>query len=352
MQMINKIYGQIFKKSPWDDQGQEENIFTKKRKDSFNFDEFQFSFNPIIIILAIVGIYALWLASGFYKIDEGEQALVIRFGKFHRIGTAGLNYHLPTPIETIYVEKVDQSRRLEIGYRSTGKARIGGAVSSTDVKNESIMLTGDENIVSLNVDVTWHINDLSKYYFNITDPQDTVKAVASSAIREVVGNTPITPILSNKKQMIAEKIEKLMQSILDQYESGVIIEQVKLLKADVPEEVVASYIDVQTAKTDKQKIINESEAYRNDILPRARGEAAKILEEANGYKVEILSRAEGDTSRFDSVYNQYITAREITENRLYLETIESILRKSNKVIMGSDMLPHMAVNQKNLFDNK
>lgn len=352
MQMINKIYGQIFKKSPWDDQGQEENIFTKKRKDSFNFDEFQFSFNPIIIILAIVGIFALWLASGFYKIDEGEQALVIRFGKFHRIGTAGLNYHLPTPIETIYVEKVDQSRRLEIGYRSTGKARIGGAVSSTDVKNESIMLTGDENIVSLNVDVTWHINDLSKYYFNITDPQDTVKAVASSAIREVVGNTPITPILSNKKQMIAEKIEKLMQSILDQYESGVIIEQVKLLKADVPEEVVASYIDVQTAKTDKQKIINESEAYRNDILPRARGEAAKILEEANGYKVEILSRAEGDTSRFDSVYNQYITAREITENRLYLETIESILRKSNKVIMGSDMLPHMAVNQKNLFDNK
>ncbi len=350
--MINKIYGQIFKKSPWDDQGQEENIFTKKRKDSFNFDEFQFSFNPIIIILAIVGIFALWLASGFYKIDEGEQALVIRFGKFHRIGTAGLNYHLPTPIETIYVEKVDQSRRLEIGYRSTGKARIGGAVSSTDVKNESIMLTGDENIVSLNVDVTWHINDLSKYYFNITDPQDTVKAVASSAIREVVGNTPITPILSNKKQMIAEKIEKLMQSILDQYESGVIIEQVKLLKADVPEEVVASYIDVQTAKTDKQKIINESEAYRNDILPRARGEAAKILEEANGYKVEILSRAEGDTSRFDSVYNQYITAREITENRLYLETIESILRKSNKVIMGSDMLPHMAVNQKNLFDNK
>lgn len=350
--MINKIYSQIFKRSPWDDQETDENIFTKKRKDHFNFNELQFNFSPRIIVFALMLIGVLWLISGFYKIDEGEQALVTRFGKFNRIGTAGLNYHLPSPIEEIYVEKVDQSRRLEIGYRSTGKARIGGAVSSTDIKNESIMLTGDENIISLNVDVTWHISDISKYYFNITDPQDTVKSAASSAIREVVGNTPITSILSNKKQMIASKIEKLMQSILDQYESGVIIEQVKLLRAEPPEEVIASYRDVQTAKADKQKIINESEAYKNDILPRARGEAAKIIEEANGYKVEILSKAQGDTARFNSVYDQYIKAQEITENRLYLETIESVLKDTNKVIMGSDMLPHMAVNQKNLFENK
>lgn len=348
--MINKIYSRILKKSPWDDFEPEENIFTKKRKEQFKLNDFRFNLSPKIIFAALGLLVFLWIISGFYKIEEGEQAIITRFGKFNRIGTAGLNYRLPSPFEATYIEKVDQSRRLEIGYRSTGKARIGGAVSSTDVRNESIMLTGDENIISLNVDVTWHIGDLSKYYFNITDPQDTVKAAAGSAIREVVGNTAITSILSNKKQMIAEKIEKLMQSILDQYESGVIIEQVKLLRAEPPEEVIASYRDVQTAKADKQKIINESEAYKNDILPRARGEAAKIIEEANGYKAEILSKAEGDTSRFNLIYDQYVAAKEVTESRLYLETIESVLQNSDKVIMGGEMLPHMAVNQKNLFE--
>ena len=269
------------------------------------------------------------------------------------MGYAGLNYHLPSPIEMIIREKVDQSRRVEVGYRSTGRARIGGAVSATDVKAESIMLTGDENIIGLHVDVMWHINDLSKYVFNIVDPQETVKAAAQSAIREVIGNTPISAVLSNKKQMIADKVEQLMQQILDQYESGVVIEQVKLLRAEPPEEVIAAYRDVQTAKADKEKVINESEAYKNDVLPRARGESEKIVQEAEGYRAEVISKAEGDSARFDAVYNQYYANKEVTRSRLYLETIESILQDSDKVIMGGEgMLPHMSVQQKDSLENK
>ena len=288
-----------------------------------------------------------------YKIQEegGEQAVIMRFGKFNRLAMPGLNYHLPAPIETKTIEKIDESRRIEIGYRSTGRSRGGGAVSSRDVKSESIMLTGDENIIDLHIDVMWHINDLPKYIFNLIDQQETVKAISESAIREVIGNTPISSVLSNQKQAIAEKTEKLIQQILDQYGSGVTIEQVKLLRAEPPEEVISAYRDVQTAKADKEKVINESEAYQNDVLPRARGEAAKIHEEAEGYKAEVIAKAKGNAARFNSLYAQYSMGKEVTRSRLYIEVMESILQDANKVIMGGEgMLPHMAVNQKNLFE--
>ena len=351
--MISKICRQVLKKSPWDDPEQEDNIFTKKRKGQLNFNDFNFNFNARTIILVLMAIVSLWLGSGIYKVEEGKQAVVIRFGKYHRVGMPGLNYHIPAPIEKIIIEKVDESRRIEIGYRSTGRARLGGAVSARDVKGESIMLTGDENIIELNVDTTWHINDLSKYIFNLVDPKETTKAAAESAIREVIGNTTITSVLSNQKQIIADKIETLIQQMLDQYESGVAIEQVKLLRAEPPQEVIAAYRDVQTAKADKEKVINEAEAYQNDILPRARGESEKIIQEAQGYKVEVVARANGNAARFDSIYKQYTLSKDVTRTRLQIEAIESILQHSDKVIMGGEsMLPHMAVNQKHLFENK
>lgn len=353
--MISKLYMQIFKKSPWDDfEGDnEDNIFTKKRKDQFNLNDFNFNFSGKAIFLIFAALLLIWMTSGIYKVEEGQQAIVMRFGKFHRVGLPGLNYHLPWPVEKEIIERVDQSRRVEIGYRSTGRARIGGAVSARDVKTESLMLTGDENIIELNVDAMWHIKNLAQYTFNIDNPQETVKSAAESAIREVIGNTPITSVLSNKKQAIAIKIEELIQQILDQYESGVEIEQVKLLKAEPPSEVIAAYRDVQTAKADKEKVINESEAYMNDILPKARGESARIMQKAEGYKAEVISKAKGNASRFNAIYRQYTASKDVTRNRLYLETIESILEESDKIIMGGDgMLPHMSVNQKNLFENK
>jgi len=350
--MISKIYGQIFKKSPWDDLEQEENIFTKKRKkDQFNFDNFQFNFSFKMVLLVLVALFALWLSSGVYEIKEGQQAVVMRFGKYHRLAMPGLNYHAPAPFEKTIIEKVDESRRIEIGYRSTGRSRAGGAVSTRDIKSESIMLTGDENIIELHVDVMWHINDLSKYIFNLNEQQETVKAISESAIREVIGNTPISSVLSNQKQAIGDKIEILIQQILNQYGAGVMVEQVKLLRAEPPEEVIAAYRDVQTAKADKEKVINESEAYQNDVLPRARGESAKIHEEAEGYKAEVIAKANGNAARFNSLYTQYSMGKEVTRSRLYIETMESILQDTNKIIMGSEgMLPHMAVNQKNLFE--
>ena len=262
--MISKLYMQIFKKSPWDDfeEDNEDNIFTKRRKDQFNFNDFNFNFSGKAIFLILAALFLIWITSGIYEVDDkkGEQAIVMRFGKFQRIASPGLNYRLPWPIEREIIEEVAKSRRIEIGYRSTGRARIGGAVSARDVKTESLMLTGDENIIELNVDTMWHIKNLSKYIFNIDNPRETVKSAAESAIREVIGNTPITSVLSNKKQAVAVKIEELIQQILDQYESGVEIEQVKLLKAEPPKEVIAAYRDVQTAKADKEKVINESEA--------------------------------------------------------------------------------------------
>lgn len=346
--MIRKLYATILNKSPWDNYEEEDNIFTKKRKDQFNLNDFQFNFNGKTIILALIGLVILWLASGFYKIEEGQQAIVMRFGKYNRVGMPGLNYHLPSPIEVLLIEKIDESRRIEIGYRSTGSSRSGGAVSTRDVKNESIMLTGDENIIELHVDAMWHINDLPKYTFNLMNPKETVKAAAESAIREVIGSTQIASVLSNQKQVIADKIEALIQQILDQYESGVTIEQVKLLRAEPPQEVIAAYRDVQTAKADKEKVINVSEAYQNDILPKARGEAAKIMQEAAAYKAEVVAKAKGNSDRFNSLYKEYAMGKEVTKTRLLIETVESILQDADKIIInGDNMLPHMSINQRN-----
>lgn len=345
---MNKFYQYILKKSPWE-QFEEKNVFTKKTKESFNFNDFQFNFNKKSIFLVGIVAVLLWLSSGIYQIKEGEQAIILRFGGFNRIAMAGLNYHLPRPIENKIVENVNKSRRIEIGYRSSGaRNRITSSSSIHDIDTESIMLTGDENIVDLNVDVMWHISDLQKYIFNVLNPKETVKASAESAIREIIGKTPIASVLSNQKQEIADQIETLIQQILNSYNTGVAIEQVQLLKAEPPKEVIQAYRDVQTAKADKEKEINTAEAYNNDVIPKARGAAAKIGQEAEGYKAEVISKAKGDTVRFDKIYGEYRSNKTVMEKRLYLEAVEKILENADKVIMGSNgVLPHMTVGQKN-----
>lgn len=337
----------IFKKSPWDDSSDENNIFTKRRKSPLNLNNFQFNFNGKAISLAVVGLFLLWLASGIYEVKEGEEAAVIRFGKFVRKGTPGLNYHLPTPFEHVIIEKVNQSRRIEIGYRSYAGAGRNGSDNTKSIPVESTMLTGDENIVDLNFDVMWHINDLEKFIFNIVNPEDAVKTAVESATREIIGKTHISSVLSNQKQEITTKIEELTQRILDQYTAGVNIEKVQLLKAEPPVEVIDAYRDVQTSKADKEREINQAQAYNNDILPRARGEAAKLMQEAEGYKQEVISRSEGDTKRFTSIYKQYINNKQLTRDRIYLDTMEEILKGTDKVIISNgNMLPHMAIGQK------
>lgn len=334
----------LFFKSPWDDIENETNIFTKKKKfqrNSSPFDNFKFDFNKGSIYLALIALCFLWLISGIYKVREGEEAVIMRFGNFVRKGTPGLNYRLPKPFESAIIESINKSRRIEIGYRSSSSQN-----SNYYIAAESLMLTGDQNIVDLNADIMWHIKDIESYIFNIAGPEETVKLAAESAIREVIGATPISSVLSNQKQEIADKVEKLTQEILDDYNSGIIIEKVQLLKAEPPAEVIDAYRDVQTSKADKERSINQAQAYSNDILPKARGEAEKMIQEAEGYKQSVIAKSEGDASRFNAILTQYNNSKQTTKDRLYLETVEQVLGGSKKVIMGAETLPHMAIDQK------
>ncbi len=340
--MIKKLF---LKKSPWDNDSKVENIFTRKKTD-FNLQflkDLQFDPSPRTFLMIIAGLLMVWLLSGIYKVQEGEEAVIIRFGKFVRTGTAGLNYHLPSPFETLVIERVNKSRRVEIGYRSS-QGYQGG--SSNYIAAESLMLTGDQNIIDLNCDVMWHIKNLEAYVFNSASPEETVKAAAESAIREVIGASTIVSVLSNQKQEIADKIEKLTQKILDNYNVGITIEKVQLLKAEPPAEVIDAYRDVQTSRADKERSINQAQSYSNDVLPKARGEAAKITQEAEGYKQSAISKAEGDTNRFKAILSQYNNSKQVTRDRLYLEMVEQVLGGSKKVIMGAETLPHMAIDQK------
>lgn len=334
----------LFFKSPWDDVDNENNVFTKKKsfqRPSNPFDNFNFDFNKNTIYIGLIAIFSLWLLSGIYKVREGEEAVIMRFGNFVRKGTPGLNYRLPAPFEKTIIESVNKSRRIEIGYRSSSNQN-----SNYYIAAESLMLTGDQNIIDLNADIMWHIKDIESYIFNVSGPEETVKLATESAIREVIGATPISSVLSNQKQEIADKIEKLTQEILDYYNSGIIIEKVQLLKAEPPAEVIDAYRDVQTSKADKERAINQAQAYSNDILPKARGEAEKMLQEAEGYKQSVIAKSEGDTSRFNAIFAQYNNSKQTTKDRLYLETVEQILAGSKKVIMGAEALPHMAIDQK------
>ena len=277
----------IFKNSPWENP--EENIFTKKRKKPPQDYFGNFNFNNVPVYSIILLLFAIWECSGIYKVEEGSQAAVLSFGKFTRTTNAGLNYHLPIPIESVITEKVDEVRRTEIGYRSTANLRSGfnnNRKSSNNYRylpEESTMLTGDENIIVLNCDIMWHVKDLSDFLFNVENPELAVKSIAESAIREVIGKTPISNVLSNEKQEVASQIEKLTQETLDLYKAGIQITEVQLLKAEPPETVIDAYRDVQTSRADKERSINEAYSYKNDILPRARGEAAKLLQDAEAY---------------------------------------------------------------------
>jgi membrane protease subunit HflK len=345
-------------KSPWDEDessetpnSNEDNIFTKARRKQNNKSplpdfNFNFNFTSNVIGLIVAGLITLWLASGIYEVKEGEEAIIVRFGKFARKGTAGLNYRMPFPIEYSIIEKVNQSRRIEIGYRS-GVASKGNNGVARDVALESTMLTGDENIAYLNCDVMWHIKNLEDYIFNVMLPEDSVKTAAESAIREVIGKTPIASVLSSQKQEIADKVAALTQKILDIYKVGVEVDQVQLLKAEPPAEVIDAYRDVQTSRADKEREINQAQAYNNDILPKARGDAAKLLQEAEGYKQEVIARAEGDASRFDAVLLQYQNAKQVTKDRMYLDAVSDVMQGSNKVITNGGVLPHMAIKNGN-----
>ena len=296
------------------------------------------------IVVGIVILGFIWLASGLYRVLPDEQGVVLRFGKFVKTTQPGLNYHIPIPIESVQTPKVTKVNRMDIGFRSerdTGFTSGGVA----DVPEESIMLTGDENIVNIDFSVFWVIKDAGKFLFKIQDPQGTVKAAAETAMREVIAKSKIQPILTEGRAKIEIETQEIIQSILDEYNSGIQVTQVQTQKADPPDQVIDAFRDVQAARADMERSKNEAEAYANDVIPRARGEAQKILQAAEAYKKEVVAKAEGEASRFVSIYNEYAKAKQVTQERMYLETMEKVLADIDKVIIdknsGSGVVPYL-----------
>ena len=273
-----------------------------------------------LLALIVVGI---WLASGFYVVQPDEQGVVLRFGAFVRTAPPGLNYHLPWPVESVLLPRVTRVESVEIGYRSPSPG--SGSTAPVDVPAESLMLTGDENIIDLHFTVFWRIRDAKAFLFNTRDPAQTVKAVAESVMREVIGSTPIEPALTNARARIQIEVQKGVQAILDRYGTGVQITQVTLQKSDPPAQVIASFRDVQRAAADAQTVVNNAEGYRNNIVPVARGTAAQIVAAAEAQKSATEARAQGEAKRFLSVLAAYDAAKKITMRRLYIETMQSIL---------------------------
>ena len=297
------------------------------------------------IAIVVLGMLVLWLASGFYRVLPDEVGVVLRFGAFNRTAQAGLNYHLPMPIESVLKPSVTRINRTEIGFRSAESGIRAG--SSRDLPQEALMLTGDENIVDINFTVFWIIKDAQSYLFNIRNPEGTVKAAAESAMREIVGETPIAHALAEGRGKVEGETQKLLQGILDSYGAGIQITQAQLAKVDPPAPVIESFRDVQRALADKERLRNEAEAYRNDIIPRARGDSVRIRQEAEAYRAEIVARSTGDADRFSAVYRAYKVAQDVTVQRLYLETMEEILKNANKIIIDkaaegqSGVLPYL-----------
>ncbi len=281
------------------------------------------------IAIVVIAVIVLWLASGFYRVLPDEVGVVLRFGAYDRTTQPGLNYHLPAPIETVMTPSVTRINRTEIGYRSN-EGRGGG---SRQVAEEALMLTGDENIVDINFTVFWVIKDAQAYLFNIRDPEMTVKSAAESAMREVIGETPIAEALAEGRGKIETETQKLLQLLLNTYQAGIEITQVQLQRVDPPAPVIDAFRDVQRAIADRARLRNEAEAYRNDILPRARGSAVSIRQEAEAYRQQVINGAEGDAARFNAVYQAFKATKDVTAQRLYLETMESILKNSRKIII-------------------
>ena len=300
--------------------------------------------------LALVGlvILAIWGASGFYRVQPDEQGVVLRFGAWVRTTQPGLNYHLPVPIETVLTPKVTRVNSLDIGFRGTPDAR--GTGRSRSVPEEGLMLTGDENILDIQYTVFWQIKDAGQFLFNIASPEATVKAAAESSMREVIGNVQAQFALAEGRTQIEQSAQRLLQSILDDYGAGVLVTQLQLRGVEPPSQVIDAFRDVQRAQADRERARNEAEAYRNDIVPRARGEAQRLIAEAEAYRQQVIAQSRGEAARFVSVYNAYKQAEDVTKQRLYLETMEQILRGVNKVIVdqslgGNGIVPYLPLNE-------
>jgi len=300
-------------------------------------------------LLALAAV-ALWGFSGFFRVEPDELGVVLRFGKVVREVQPGLNYHLPYPIETALTPKALRINKIDIGMREVESSR--GGTATREVPEESLMLTGDENIVDVDFAVLWKVKPagVGDYLFNIQNPEGTVKAVAESAMREVIGRSDIQPILTGARQVTETAVQDLMQKTLDHYGAGIDITQVQLQKVDPPKQVIDAFRDVQAARIDLDRSVNEAQTYANRVVPQARGRVAQIIQAAEAYKSQTVAQATGETSRFLSIYEQYKKAPDVTRERMYLETMERVLGGADKIIIdsgknGTGVVPYLPLQE-------
>lgn len=341
--MVKKI-------NPWDNGGDEDGWplggemfkqnkivnFSKIAKMHGSKDNFGGYFKYALLLIAV-----LWLASGFYQVQPSEQGVVLRFGRYVDTTDAGLHYHLPYPIENVIKVNVTQERSINLGSGENRDYR-------NNAFTESHMLTGDENIVDINLTIVWKIKDAKDYLFSMRSPDATVSVAAQSVLREIVGQSEMQPIITGDRGKVEDDTKDELQRVLDEFGAGIQIVRVKLQKADPPREVVDAFNEVQRAKADMERFKNEAEAYRNEVLPKAHGKAAQILQDAEAYKATMINKAQGEADRFASVYAAYKSGKEVTVKKMYLEAMEDVLQKSNKVIVDQsqkgNLLPILQLN--------
>ena len=293
---------------------------------------------PFVALVAVIAIILIGFFGFTVRVNPEELGIVLRFGKYVRQLPPGLNFRWPYPIEQVELPKVTRVNRIEIGMRDTS-----GTVRN--VPEESLMLTGDENIVDVDFVVFWQIKNASDYLFNIQNPEGTVKDVAESAMREIVGQGNIEPILTEARAKTEASVQELMQQTLDSYGAGVLVRQVQLQKVDPPQQVIDAFRDVQAARADKERLQNEARAYANRVIQEAKGDAERILQAAQGYRGQVIAESKGEADRFLKVYEQYKLAPEVTRKRMFIETMQHVLGDTDKVIIdpkaGQGVVPYL-----------
>ncbi len=300
-----------------------------------------------MIVLLVIAVIVIWLLSGLYRVQPNEEGVVLVFGRYTETTEPGLHWNWPAPIGEVETPSVESINAIEIGFRTSGTS----GVAQDDVAQESLMLTGDQNIIDIDFNVLWRVSDARNFLFNIREPFETVKTAAESAMRDIIGQTEIQRALTESRGDIEGQTRELLQSILDSYGSGILITQIQLQQVQPPEPVADSFNDVQRALQDRDRLRNQAEAYRNDILPRARGEAQQIIQEANAYRESVVAEAEGEANRFLSVYEAYAESPETTRQRLYLETLEEVYGSTQKILLDSEgsqgIVPYLPLNELN-----
>jgi len=298
-----------------------------------------------IILIALAAI-TLWLGINVpYQVRPGEVGVELLFGEYVKRTNPGLNFWFPAPIGDVIKVNVDRTNTINVGFRSAGE--LGRGSSQRDVAQESLMLTGDQNIIDIDFVIQWRIKNAANYLFNIRNPEATVKIAAESAMREIIGKTSLEDALTVRRQQVQDETLILLQQILDGYGAGVAIAKIQLQKVDPPQDVIDAFNDVQRAKQDQERKVNEAIAYRNDIVPRARGEAQKMIQDAEGYKQQMINEAEGEAQRFLSIYAAYKENKEVTRRRIYLEKMQSVLSDTEKIIIdqggngGQGVVPYL-----------